>query len=477
MTPDRPARSKLNSRHRVWAISAGAVVALLGLAGCQTADLRGAYSAHDAGDFEYAAAQAEQLRPLVGPDGIVEDRPYEPWDELWVSLERGKVLQDAGRFGASADAFEVAAKVLRGQKYAPEVSLAGAFNNIQAILSDERKLDYQASFYDPILIETAQALNHAMMGDLESAAVFARRQIERQEEIADRRAAVGDVFARYNDLASTRGSGAIESDDAFRRERNRLTRGLDPEFAGPEAWEAPVPYGFYIGSILMRAADRPAEAIEFERRFEAFRPNSALRAGRGGIDGRVFVLFENGLPPDRVSGEREFGIVGSVVPLPVLRDRYQRRARGLVVSGGAKQTEAELLGRVDALVQLDFQERLGLIWGRPILATILKAAATETTAQLTTEPDDLLRLIIRGVGFLWVATAEADTRMWRTLPGEHLAAELDRPASGVIDLELIGPDGRGAARRTIELPGEGAVLVWCRSTNAGNLEVYTVPLD
>ncbi|HBS27986.1 MAG TPA: hypothetical protein DEB06_00710, partial [Phycisphaerales bacterium] len=142
------------------------------------------------------------------------------------------------------------------------------------------------------------------------------------------------------------------------------------------------PFAYYLGSLAMRAAGRGAEHEEFARRLRALAPSSAAAGWVSGpptLTPRVHVLFESGVAPRREPVTQT--IAGfDILPLPrlVVDDRDRPAALRLVTEDGSFTTER--LASIDALVATDFNDRLWELWGRPILATLLKVGAAEAAA-------------------------------------------------------------------------------------------------
>ena len=128
-----------------------AIASLLAVScGCTT-NLKQPKQLHDQGRFEAAAAAVQQVAA-------------EPQDTIWVRLEQGKILQDAGRLEESNRNFEEAYAIRQSLDDAAVVSGSGAINNALIFVTDDRALDYEGTMVDRILMRQAMVLNHLLLG-------------------------------------------------------------------------------------------------------------------------------------------------------------------------------------------------------------------------------------------------------------------------------------------------------------------------
>lgn len=440
-----PVYRRLRSIPRVL----GALLAALACA-CASTNLDAAYLAHEAGDFEAAAEVALSLEPK---------RDH---DRLWVLLERGKMLQDAGRFAESTRVLREADELIEVLDESAVVSFGQVGNVTKALLTDDRSLDYTGSGFERILLATALCLNHLMTGELESAAVYARRIASRQGEAREKYEREIRQLAERERAAKREGAGvtldSVRRGNDFQAQQERLAA-----WATPAGASYSLPYGDFVGAIALGAAQRLGEQRRMAEDLLGQLPDHpavAELARLEGVESRVFVLFENGKAPLRV--DRSFtypsplGI--TTVPVPDLFVRDAGRATKLRIRAGEESLETRTLDEVDRLIATEFRESLGGIWFRNVVAVVLKEVATKQLA------DEIGGWGIL-VGSLFKAVVQPDLRSWRSLPGEHQAAILERPADGRLALALVGPGGAPSPPLEVHLP-PGPSLVLVRSTGA-----------
>ncbi len=475
---------------RVIAALAAAGLALAPL-GCASTDLTTVYAPHDRGNFQAAADATRQFEPS---DSSLSFAGVNRWDELWVLLERGKALQDAGRFAESARVLTRADEIIAAAAFRPSADLQDAGNSAQALLSDERARDYEPGLHEAILVATAQAVNHAMLGDLDTAAVYARRQLDRQEEQRLRSRRLREAYSRAvaGENAGDQRSAAwaqLDREPAYAQARRKW------DAAAPDPGAATlIPYGYFVGWVVMNAAGYPAEAEDFARLLRTYatgdtaaRVLTGLGPGAPRPDRTVVVLAELGRAPARQPVEASVGGGGGLVALPELAERTRGRPEGLVVRAGAASAASAVVGSVDDAAFADFSSRLGEIWGRPIVSTLIKVGiGVGTAVAIEAGSDDdgsadgrrAAQALAVAAALLWASAAEADLRSWRTLPAEQHGAVLEVPDDATtLRLEVLGRGGVVTFASELPIPAEGPVLVLARSTGQDNLAAYAVSID
>jgi hypothetical protein len=468
-----------------------AVAAALVGAGCGSTDIRGSYALHERGDFQAAAADI-----VLRSD---EQSRFRQYDTVWLLLERGKMLQDAGRFAESNSAFQQARTILDNLDDAAVVSVNSIGNEIGAMQTDDRQTDYVGTGYDRILLHTAMAINFAMLGDLESAAANVRAQLDRQQQaVALNEKRLASIAARERQDAGRQGAmdgtqwnasfADLQARPEFQDEMKR-TMGLSGGRDGYADYH--VPYGYVVGALLLSAAGRHGEAEDMAK----LAADPSLRvefdaAGRP-LGDEIVVVFENGMAPARV--DASFMYVGpngpTKVPVPRIEIRSQHRAARLEVAAVGVDAESRFVDSVDGIVVTDFRNALPVVWFRAMVQAMIKEMETwvaRRAAQNNLDNDpyghrpanaDMAELGILIAGVVARNIVEPDLRSWRSLPGEHHVLRVDRPETDTLFLSLVGPAGMGGASTTVRLPpGPGPHLVYVRSTNLSSLAAYAAPL-
>jgi hypothetical protein len=455
---------------------------------CSTTDLMPAYQQHAAGDFDGAVASIQQ--------SVQGQSSFKTEDTLWLLLEQGKILQDAGRWQES-NALEKARILLDNLGDKAFISVNSIGNDVAAMQTDDRQLDYVGTLYDRIFLHTTMAINDAMMGNLERAVANVRAQLRRQQEAVDLNAKRLAAIDQRRGEDRGRASGMQDDGTYFSSFMDFETNsGMGEEmkrmmgFGGHDGYaDYHAPYGYALGAILMYAAGRDGEAADLAR----LASDPKLRVQFQGFaqplgpdSPEVIVLFENGLAPARLDASFSyFGPNGPTkVPIPKIEMRQNGRAVRLRIEGGDASAETANVDSVDGIVVTDFRNALPIIWFRATMQVMLKEVETyvaRRAAQNNVNDQQAANLAELGVlmaGVVARNVVKPDLRSWQTLPGEHQMARFPRPQSNTLTLRQLGSGGAPGAFTTVALPAiPGPVLIFVRSTGLNvPPRAYAVPL-
>jgi hypothetical protein len=431
-----------------------------------------------AGDSQQAAAIVEQA-----------EKEYGAKERLLYEMDRGMVLQLAGRYQQSSMALE------RAEEEVERLYTRSIRSETAAFLTNDNALPYEGEAYEHVMINVINALNYAAQGQLQEALVEARRIDHRLNVLSDRVTDANkyrnDGFARYVSGILYEATGDLNN--AFIAYRN--------------AYEA---YGSMSGWSKMSAPPslrsdllRTAEALNFRTEFTTYRqafPDVEWQSsssqeqlaqvvmisynGRAprkedfyldlpiSLDALQLVLLNRGVfqPPypyrrSRVADSMLYGLNGRVVRVALPRLVHQRTRvpfenMTLTNSLGRSVTvQSELAQNVTALADKSLSERLPAITVKAVARAATKFAMAEGAmigAQHAVGRDAapwvglLIGLVTHGLA---VASEEADKRSWQTLPDEiHVARAWVPPGRHHIS---IRPSGQGI---TTEKDGQTIAL-------------------
>jgi hypothetical protein len=398
-----------------------------------------------AGDPQQAAAIVEQTEKEYGAKG-----------RLLYEMDRGMVLQLAGRYQQSSAALEQAGEEVE-RLYTRTIRSETA-----AFLTNDNALPYEGDAYEHVMINVINALNYAAQGQLQEALVEARRIDHRLNVLGDRVKDAdqyrNDGFARY--LSGILYEAVGDLNNAFIAYRN--------------AYEA---YGSMQGWSKMSAPPslrsdllRTAEALNFTTEFAKYRqafPDVEWQSsssqeqlaqvvmisynGRAprkedlfldlpiSLDALQLVLINRGVFQSPYQRNRAvdsvlYGLNGQVVRVALPRlvlQKTQVAFENMTLtdsSGHSDSVRSELAHNVTALAQKSLSERLPAITVKALARAATKYAMAEGItrgAQQAAGRDDapwvglLVALLTHALA---VASEEADKRSWQTLPDEiHVA--------------------------------------------------------
>ena len=448
-------------------------------AACSTTDISSATNPHAAGDFVAAAAAARELDTDDDDDGI------------WILLEQGKILMDAGDFSGASTSFRQCSE--RMDAAFKEMGDEGAsVSGIAAVgantLGDDRGLQYVGTVYDTVLLEAYSALSALAAGNAANAKACITRMRERQQEAINqhekRLAAVQEAAAagakklegvkmtpKGENKKELKGEALVNAVDADAGESWKGLRSVGARKPGHTL----VPYALCIEAIVARATGNAGAVQESLKNLGATSPASAaaaetLSAALAGTAPVTVVLFENGRSAWRE--ERMFGAtLMKGIPIATLSAQpSHERARGLDVTGAGS---AKLVCDVDELRYLEFSESLPAMKGRAITAWITKEvmkAAGAAMAGSDNKNSQYAGLALLIGGAIAQAAAGADLRTWGTLPAECSVLAVATPADGKLTVRAVGNSPKQATCTVV--PGQ-MNIVFVRSTLAGKVAVYS----
>ncbi|MBH0207881.1 MAG: hypothetical protein HP495_05055 [Nitrospira sp.] len=415
-----------------------------------------------AGDPQRAATIVEQTENEYGAKG-----------RLLYEMDRGLMLQLAGRYQQSSTVFE------KAEEEVERLYTRSIRSETAAFLTNDNALPYEGDAYEHVMINAVNALNYAAQGQLQEALVEARRIDHRLnvlgDTVKDQTKYRTDGFARY--LSGILYEAAGDLNNAFIAYRN--------------AYDA---YGAMRGWLKMSSppslrADllRTAEALGLSTEFVEYRQafpdvtwqSSSVQEqlaqvvmisynGRApkkvdmfldlpiSLDAAQLVLLNRGIfrspyPRDRVADSVLYGLSRRVVrvALPQLIPQKTRVAfenMTLTDSAGSSVTvRSEPVQNITALAEKSLAERLPAITTKALARAATKFGLAEgaTIGAQHAAGRDAAPLVGLIVGILAkglaVASEEADKRSWQTLPDEiHVARAWVPPGQYTMSIQPAG---------------------------------------
>lgn len=462
------------------------LTALLVLTGCSSSPNRYLLIERSlqAGDFTQAAAIVEQ-----------REKDYGGRSRLLYDMDRGWTLHLAGQYQQSSLALE------RAEEEVERLYTRSIRSETAAFLTNDTTLSYEGEPYEHVLINVVKALNYAAQGQLQEALVEARRIDHRLNVLSDRAKAAdtyrNDGFARH--LSGILYEAAGDLNNAFIAYRNAYDA-----YQAARVWSR-TPEPATLRADLLRTA----EALHFSNEFNEYRrlfpdvrwepfsrePRLAQvvlisyngRAPRKedryldvpiSLDALQLVLlnraFSPSAPRNRVVDSVLYGLNGRVVRVALPRlvpQKTQVRFETMTLTdstGHPVTVQSELAHNVTALAEKSLAERLPAMTVKAVARAATKFALAEGAtrgAQQAAGKDAapwvglLVGLVTKGFA---VASEEADTRSWQTLPDEIHVARAWVPA-GAYQV-TVRPSGQGQAEardgRSLDLaPGQTAFLI------------------
>ena len=165
------------------------VVFSIAISGCTT-KFNTATDAHNIGDFEKAASNADSLAPMVKRNGKDKLNVQYERDELWIGLEKAKIFGDAGKFKESIDLFtyvdaeaedlrEIESWYIQNPLDTKAWDVGQFTNDIGQSVMGADQLPFLLQPYEMILGDAYASLNSLLL-DQNGAAAYARKVMRLQ---------------------------------------------------------------------------------------------------------------------------------------------------------------------------------------------------------------------------------------------------------------------------------------------------------
>jgi len=434
-----------------------------------------------------------------GADAIVQqaEKEYGEGSRVLYGMDRGMTLQLVGDYQQSNAVLELAEEEL-DRLYTRKIR-----TQTFAFITNDTALPYEGDPYEQVLINVLKALNYAVLGQWQDALVEARRIDHRLNVLSDRTQEKhvyrDDGFARYLSGILYESTGDVNN--AFIAYRKAYET-----FDATRAWSHTS-----VPSQLKEDVLRTSEAMHFTQELADYRrlfpdtkweTNQSLQQlaqvvvisynGRAprkedqfldlpiSLNALQLVLLNRGIVQQNRGSNRAmdtvlYGLNGRVVRVALPRLIPQKTQVfvdmvSLIPDNGTRVTvNTELVHNVTAMAEKALSERMSGITAKALARAATKFAFAEGAtrgAQHAAGRDAgpwvglLVGLLTKGLA---VASEEADTRSWQTLPDEiHLARVWVPPGRYQVQSEPIGglhdPLNPEAMRILSLGPGETAVL-------------------
>lgn len=435
-----------------------------------------------------------------GADAIVQqaEKEYGRESRVLYGMDRGMTLQLVGDYQQSNAVLELAEEEL-DRLYTRKIRTEAL-----AFMTNDTALPYEGDPYEQVLINVLKALNYAVLGQWQDALVEARRIDHRLNVLSDRtqerNAYRDDGFARYLSGILYESTGDVNNAFIAYRRAYEI-------FDATRAWSHTA-----VPSQLTQDLLRTAEAMHFTQELAEYKsvfpgtrwePSQELQQlaqvvvisynGRAprkedqfldlpiSLGALQLVLLNRGFSQTNRQSNRAmdtvlYGLNGRVVRVAVPRLIPQKthvpidRVNLIPDDGTGVKVNTELVHNVTALAEKALSARMAGITAKALARAATKFAFAEGAtrgAQHAAGRDAapwvglLVGLLTKGLA---VASEEADTRSWQTLPDEiHLARVWVPPGRYQVQSEPIGglhDPLKSETMRTLSLgPGETAVLL------------------
>lgn len=328
-------------------------------------------------------------------------------DKILYLMEQGRVSQLAGDYRSSQAQYAAAIAAVTAYDNKALYTATGGVAQTSAVLINDNAIPYNSSPYELTMLHTYQALNYAILGDLEGALVEVRQADAEQKK---------QINSHQAELVKANEAKA-KLDDVFKNEHFRAMQGAADKLSS----SFQNAYTYYLSGVLYEAAKLNNDARIDYKKALALSPNngflqSALaRVSNNNIEntqGQLIVIFEENFIPSK----KELALplptgAGLIkVTLPFYEEDH-RIPTTLVISNDQHTLgNTQALANLQALASKTLSDNLNGIVAREVARQI-----SRITAEHAAENKHNLALLVATNIYALMASS-ADLRSWLTLP-------------------------------------------------------------
>jgi hypothetical protein len=419
------------------------------LSACASGQLKTAQSAYRQGNINEAAATIS---------GLAAKEKIGARDSELVFLEQGSILSTAGRSAEANTAFKNADQSITTHLQAAKIQLG---NEAGAMLSNLNALPYRSSPSERLMGAALLASSFAEKGEFTPARSAVANLRNRQNEIINE-------FQKQIDREQATLQEAINQDPKMKIQLDlgQVEQAQQRLQANASKYtpykEYMVPYAEALAGVILGAGPNaePGRASEYFTRALACHPNAkSLQRARSGLSGTTNIFIEDGVGPSLGSFRFDIPIVinGSFTTLSAAFPTFEPTplvGTPASLEVGGSNVTPDVICEFDRIAAKEFERKLPGTIAKTMASSTLKAVAS-IAAQMAAEQigGDYGGIAKLGVGLVStgynIGSAQADQRIWATLPKQVRFACVGTPSNGEIEVGGI----------KVKLPGKTNLVI------------------
>lgn len=411
---------------------------------------------------------------------IDKDDSYARDNLLW-ELQSGSAYLYAKENNISIERFNTSEDLIK--HYQEQMITKDLTQGVTSTLLNDTTRPYMGTQYDAIMVNTYKAIDYLAQGDKEGARVEFNRAIDRE-----RRAKIYfSQMIHQEQAAIAKEENKSQKDGKnIKVEDSKIDSILRSKYPGLHNFEPYPdfinPVTTYLAGIFARADGDDSKAYSLLREAYGMMPdNSSVLADleHKTKEPTVWLIFENGQSPVLKELRIDFPLwiftdrLSYIsVALPHMVKRHLAYNYLTIVSEEAT-LRTYFLASMDRVIETEFEKTYPSIVRRAILSTATKAAINYAVQESANNSNSNAALFVSLASAIYqIASTQADTRIWTTLPKEFQLARFPRPKSGVIELKT--PDS--FLIKKIDLPKNDNILIYVKiATKGAKASVSVIP--
>lgn len=440
------------------------------------------------GDHLVAKGEYKKAAVLYRDEIDTDDRTQR--DNLLWYLNTGLTNRFDGNNSASIEAFDESEWLIK--HFQEQLISSDIGQGTASVLVNDTTRPYYGTQYDGVMANTYKAIDYLAMGETDSARVEFNRAIDRQrrakafyaEMIAKNREAVEAQEKEDNNGVNTDDSMS-EADSTLQAKYPGLYNFTEyPDFINPMV-------SYLAGIFALSQGDNPKAFTLLKEAYGMNQNNSYIAQDLAYVDdlldGKsvssgpvVWVIVEDGQAPVKTEWRMDIPVwlfSGNLNYVSLALPRIHKRNsafNGYSVAVAENVKKASELADMDRVVMTEFKKEYPAILRRAIFSATTKAVIQYQMQRQAQENDGKAGLAFAlasiATTVYTVASAQADTRTWTTLPKRFDLIRLERPQEGKITIKT----STGVSLPEITLPLTQHTLVYVKMPTAGAKPSITV---
>ncbi len=459
-----------------------AVVSIILLSGCAPKEPMAT------GDAFVAKGQYKQAAEVYEKEIDLDDRTQRN-NLLWY-LNSGLTNRFDQNHSASIKAFDESEWLIK--HYQEQMLNADLGQGASSVLVNDTTRPYVGTQYDGVMANTYKAIDYMAMGDVDGARVEFNRAIDRQrraksfyaEMIEKNRVAIKKEEGKENGGIST-DDGMPAADKALQEKYPSLySFEAYPDFINPMV-------SYLAGIFALSEGDNQKAESLLKEAYGMNQNNSYIAEDLAYVDALldggaqsevpfVWVIIEDGLAPVKSEWRMDVPIwifSNNLNYVSLALPRIHPRASafdGYSIADGDRVNSSRLLSDMDRVVMTEFKKEYPEILRRALFSATTKAVVQYQMQRQAQNSDGnaglAFALASLAATVYTIASTQADTRTWTTLPKRFDLIRLERPENGKITLKT----STGLALPKIHLPLSEPTLVYVKMATSGAKPSITV---
>jgi len=443
------------------------------------------------GDKKVAKGEYHEAAAIYNEAIDIDDRTQRN-NLLWY-LNSGLSYRFDHNSSASIKAFDESEWLIK--HYQEQLLNSDIGQGASSVLVNDTTRPYIGTQYDGVMANTYKAINYLELGDMAGARVEFNRAIDRQRRA---KAYYAKMIQKNNEAIKNKekkDKNGVNSDDSMPAADKALQEKY-PSLYNFEAYPDFInPMVSYLAGIFALSEGNDAKALSLLK--EAYGMNQTsqyiakdLELVDARLDGYkvdhkglVWVIIEDGLAPIKTEWRMDipvwiFSNNLNYVSLALPRIHKRKNAfSGYSIANQDKVSKTETISEMDRVIMTEFKKEFPAVLRRAIFSATTKAVIQYEMQRQAQNSDGKagLAFAIASIAttVYTVASAQADTRTWTTLPKRFDLIRLERPSNG----KIVVKTSTGLSLEEIEIPLSEYTLVYIKMPAPGaKPSVSVIPL-